>query len=148
MTFMAEEIAECPQAAARLLAGSAAEAIARELRGRDFSFVVVCGRGSSGHAGVYLRYLIETHLTYVVSASAPSIVTSYRKAPHVAGALFVVISQSGRSPDLVAATQAAREGGALTLAIRCATACTPRYVADGPAVAHVEGHIVFAPTQP
>src|SRR5262245_45172162 len=32
-------------------------------------------------------------------------------------ALFVVISQSGRSPDLVAATEAARQGGALTLAI-------------------------------
>ena len=117
MTFMAEEIAECPQAAARLLAGSTVDAIARKLSGREVSFVVVCGRGSSGHAGVYLRYLIETHLAYVVSASAPSIITSYRKAPHVAGALFVVISQSGRSPDLVAATRAAREGGALTLAI-------------------------------
>lgn len=117
MTFMADEIAECPQAAARLLASPQTEAIARELRGRDFSFVVVCGRGSSGHAGVYLRYLIETHLAYVVSASAPSIITSYRKAPHVEGALFVVISQSGRSPDLVAATRAARDGGALTLAV-------------------------------
>lgn len=117
MTFMADEIAECPQAAARLLASADTGAIARELRARDFSFVVVCGRGSSGHAGVYLRYLIETHLAYVVSASAPSIITSYRKAPSVEGALFVVISQSGRSPDLVAATRAAREGGALTLAI-------------------------------
>ena len=79
--------------------------------------MVLCGRGSSGHAGVHLRYLIETSLGLVVSASAPSIVTSYRKAPNVAGALFVVISQSGRSPDLVAATRAAREGGALTLAL-------------------------------
>ena len=117
MTFMADEIAECPAVAARLLASSQIERVARDLRNRSFSFVVVCGRGSSGHAGVYLRYLIETHLGYVVSASAPSIVTSYRKAPHVDGALFVVISQSGRSPDLVAATRAAREGGALTLAL-------------------------------
>jgi glutamine---fructose-6-phosphate transaminase (isomerizing) len=117
MTFMAEEIADCPDAAKRLLDSPHIEASARELRRRSFSFVVVCGRGSSGHAGVYLRYLIETHLGYVVSASAPSIVTSYRKAPSVGGALFIVISQSGRSPDLVAATRAAREGGALTLAI-------------------------------
>jgi glucosamine--fructose-6-phosphate aminotransferase (isomerizing) len=117
MTFMADEIAQCPEAAAGLLASATAEAIAQELRARAFSFVVVCGRGSSGHAGVYLRYLIETHLGYVVSASAPSIITSYRKAPNVEGALFIVISQSGRSPDLVAATRAARKGGALTLAI-------------------------------
>ena len=101
MTFMADEIAQCPDAAARLLASPATDAIARALRARSFSFVVVCGRGSSGHAGVYLRYLIETHLAYVVSASAPSIITSYRKAPSVEGALFMVISQSGRSPDLV-----------------------------------------------
>ena len=105
MTFMAEEIADCPDAAKRLLDSPHIEASARELRRRSFSFVVVCGRGSSGHAGVYLRYLIETHLGYVVSASAPSIVTSYRKAPSVGGALFIVISQSGRSPDLVACHQ-------------------------------------------
>jgi hypothetical protein len=48
-----------------------------------------------------------------------------------------------RPGDLLVAS----EGGALTLAIRCAPQCTSRYVADGPAVAHVEGHIVFARTQ-
>ncbi len=77
----------------------------------------MCGRGSSGHAGVHLRYLIETRLGIAVSAAAPSIVTNYRKPSAMAGALFVVISQSGRSPDLVAATQAAREAGAITLAL-------------------------------
>jgi hypothetical protein len=40
------------------------------------------------------------------------------------------------------------EGGALTDAIRCTTrACTVRYVAAGPAVAHPEGHITFAATR-
>jgi len=28
--------------------------------------------------------------------------------------------------------------------VRCAAACTVRYVAAGPAIAHAEGHIVFA----
>lgn len=119
MTFMAAEIAECPDAAAAFLSesGPLAEAIARDLAGRSFPFVVICGRGSSSHAGVYLRYLIEAHLGIVVSASAPSVVTSYRRPPRMEGALFIVISQSGRSPDLVSATRAAREGGALTLAL-------------------------------
>ena len=119
MTAMAAEIAEAPEAAAAFLreSGPLAEVLARDLAGRDFPFAVICGRGSSSHAGVYLRYLIESHLGLVVSASAPSIVTSYRRPPRVAGALFVVISQSGRSPDLVSATRAAREGGALTLAL-------------------------------
>jgi hypothetical protein len=40
----------------------------------------------------------------------------------------------------------ASEGGAQTIVINCsATTCTVRHIADGPAAAHVEGHIVFAP---
>jgi hypothetical protein len=47
-----------------------------------------------------------------------------------------------RPGDLLVAS----EGGALTVAVRCTgTACTLRYIADGPAVAHLEGHLVFAP---
>jgi hypothetical protein len=42
----------------------------------------------------------------------------------------------------------AAEGGALTDAIRCtARACTVRYVAAGPGIAHGEGHITFAATR-
>jgi hypothetical protein len=44
-----------------------------------------------------------------------------------------------RGGDLLVAT----EGGARTIDVRCAAACTVRYVAAGPAIAHPEGHIVF-----
>ncbi|MCP8936966.1 SIS domain-containing protein [Alsobacter sp. SYSU M60028] len=122
-TAMARETFEIPDAAERLLAdagpfAAAAAALARH----PAPFAVICGRGSSGHAGVYLRYLIETRLGIVVSHTAPSVVTNYRKSSAMRGALFVVISQSGRSPDLVAATEAARESGALTLALVNVTA--------------------------
>src|SRR6185369_6937735 len=79
--------------------------------------VVFCGRGSSGHVGVYLRYLFEARLGFLASAAAPSVVTAYRRPPDMRDALFVVVSQSGRSPDIVTATQVARKSGALTLAI-------------------------------
>ena len=45
-----------------------------------------------------------------------------------------------RAGDLLVAT----EGGAKTIDIRCAATCAIRYVAAGPAIAHAEGHIVFA----
>jgi beta-N-acetylhexosaminidase len=49
-----------------------------------------------------------------------------------------------RPGDLLVAT----EGGALTDAIRCTLrGCAVRYVAAGPMVAHVEGHIAFAVTR-
>jgi hypothetical protein len=47
-----------------------------------------------------------------------------------------------RPGDLLVAS----EGGAKTIAVHCGQACTATHFADGPAVAHGEGHIVFAPT--
>ncbi|MHB2167674.1 SIS domain-containing protein [Alsobacter sp. R-9] len=116
-TLMAREIAEIPEAARRLMADEAStDAAAGAVRALAPRFAVICGRGSSGHAGVHLRYCIETHLGIAVSAAAPSVVTSYDRPSALAGALFVVISQSGGSPDLVAATRAADKAGALTVA--------------------------------
>ena len=66
---------------------------------------------------MFLRYLIETRLHLPVSASAPSVITAFRKPLSLDRALFIVISQSGQSPDLVAATQSARDSGARTVAI-------------------------------
>lgn len=117
-SFMAREIGQACELAGHLCSGGGdIERVAARLTQHRFPFVVICGRGSSGHVGVHLRYLIERCLGFTVSASAPSVVTGYGQVPHVDGALFIVISQSGRSPDLVASTQAARAGGALTLAI-------------------------------
>jgi len=117
-TAMARETGEIPALAARLLArtdlfASIVERIARA-KPRN---VVFCGRGSSGHVGVYLRYLFETRLGLLASASAPSVMTAYHRAPDLRNALFIVISQSGSSPDLVKATDEARKLGALTLAV-------------------------------
>ena len=115
---MAREIAEIPAAAARLLARTEAiDSIVARIERAKPRMVVFCGRGSSGHVGGYLRYLVEARLGLLVSNAAPSVVTAYRRPPDMREALFVVVSQSGRSPDLVSATQAARRLGALTLAV-------------------------------
>ncbi len=54
-------------------------------------------------------------------------------------ALFAAGARPG---DLLVAT----EGGAKTDAVRCASdGCTVRHVADGPAIAHGEGHIAIVP---
>lgn len=115
---MARETAEIPAAAERLLARTDMFAtIVERIERAKPRIVVFCGRGSSGHVGVYLRYLFETRLGLLASAAAPSVVTAYQRPLDLRDALFVVISQSGRSPDLINATQVARKFGALTLAI-------------------------------
>src|SRR6201995_1631863 len=115
---MASEIAESADVVAKIVRNCpATRDIARQIDIGSAPLCVVWGRGSSGHAGVFLRYLVETRLRLPVSASAPSVITAFRKSLMLRHALFIVISQSGRSPDLVAATRSARAAGARTIAI-------------------------------
>jgi glucosamine--fructose-6-phosphate aminotransferase (isomerizing) len=119
---MANEIGESADVVSRILRNRHDMAeIAQRLSIGSAPLCVLCGRGSSGHAGVFLRYLVETRLGLPVSASAPSVTTVFRSPLVLRNALFIVISQSGRSPDLVAATESARATGARTVAIVNAT---------------------------
>ena len=79
--------------------------------------VVTCARGSSDHAATFARYLIEAHVRVLTSSAAPSVSSIYDASTDMRGVLFVAISQSGKSPDLLAATQSARAGGALCVAL-------------------------------
>src|ERR1700688_430932 len=117
-TAMAREIREIPAAAERLLAERELIAVAaNRIRQADPRVVIISGRGSSGNAGTLLRYLFETRAGLLVSTSAPSVVTAYKQSIDMRDAVFIVISQSGRSPDLVTGARSARKSGALTIAI-------------------------------
>jgi glutamine---fructose-6-phosphate transaminase (isomerizing) len=117
-TAMAREIREIPLATERLLAEQdLAASVADRIRHVDPRAVVISGRGSSANAGTLLRYLFEARAGLLVSTSAPSVVTTYGQSIDMRNAVFIVVSQSGRSPDLVAGARAARESGALTIAI-------------------------------
>ena len=116
ISAMESEIGESADVVSRIVRNRRGMAeIAQGLRIGSAPLCVLCGRGSSGHAGVFLRYLIETRLGLPVSASAPSVTTAFRTPLVLRDALFIVISQSGRSPDLVAATKSARATGARIL---------------------------------
>ncbi len=118
MSLMRDEARESAAAVARCLAQrDGIAAIAARLRAFDPSLAMVCARGSSGHAGTFLRYLLARDLGIVAAAAMPSIASLYHRRQRLDGALFVAISQSGRSPDLIRQTESAREAGALTLAI-------------------------------
>ncbi|HEV8562818.1 MAG TPA: SIS domain-containing protein [Actinophytocola sp.] len=80
-------------------------------------FAVLAARGSSDHAALYAKYLIEVLLQLPAGLASPSTTTLYGAEPDLTGVLFVTVSQSGGSPDLVEATRAARRRGALTVAV-------------------------------
>jgi glucosamine--fructose-6-phosphate aminotransferase (isomerizing) len=60
----------------------------------------------------------------LTSSAAPSLTSLYDANTDMRGVLFIVISQSGKSPDLLAATRNARDSGALTVAL-CNTPGSP-----------------------
>ena len=90
--------------------------IARRLRDAPPRAVVTCARGSSDHAATFAKYLFETRIGVLVASAAPSVSSVYATRQDLRETLFLAISQSGRSPDIVAAARAAREGGALVVA--------------------------------
>jgi glutamine---fructose-6-phosphate transaminase (isomerizing) len=79
--------------------------------------VVTCARGSSDHAATFAKYLIETRLGVLTSSAAPSVSSVYDTRPDLTNSVCLAISQSGASPDLLAAVGKAREAGALVVAL-------------------------------
>ena len=117
-TVMAREIREIPTTAERLLAErDSIITVANRIRQADPRVVVISGRGSSANAGTLLRYLFEARAGLLASTSAPSVMSTYGQSIDMRNAVFIVISQSGRSPDLVMGAESARKNGALTIAI-------------------------------
>ena len=117
--LMTAEIAEQPEVLARLLAtaGSEVAAVAAVIRAAAPRFVLFAARGTSDHAALYGKYLAEVRLGWAAGLASPSSMTAYGARPDLRDVLFVAVSQSGASPDLVESTVTARECGALTLAV-------------------------------
>jgi glucosamine--fructose-6-phosphate aminotransferase (isomerizing) len=116
---MLDEILETPAVLERLLRDGMADirSAGAAIRAARPRFAVIVARGTSDHAGTYARYVIETRLGIPAGLAAPSVVTIYGARLDWRDVLLVAISQSGRSPDLVAVAEAARDGGALTLTV-------------------------------
>jgi len=113
------EAGEAPGAVAELLARNRARVatIAKALRAAPPRAVVTCARGSSDHAATYAKYLIETRLGVLTASAAPSVASVYHASQDLRDCLFLAVSQSGASPDLLASAQAARRAGARVIAI-------------------------------
>jgi glucosamine--fructose-6-phosphate aminotransferase (isomerizing) len=79
--------------------------------------VVTCARGSSDNAATFAKYLIESRAGVLTSSAAPSLSSLYEARPDLRGVVCLAISQSGKSPDLLASVEAAKRGGALVIAL-------------------------------
>ena len=116
--IMRSEIAESVQVASRLIANRANyEAIGAQLAERRPSVVVVAGRGTSDHAAIYARYLLEHALGVPVALAAASLLTQYGVESASPNSALLAFSQSGAGPDMIALVESARRRGAYTVAL-------------------------------
>ncbi|MFG3223448.1 SIS domain-containing protein [Kitasatospora sp. NPDC048194] len=117
--IMAAEMAEQPAVLRRILDEGAPKirGIAAAIAARSPRFVLLTARGTSDNAALYAKYLVEILLGKPAGLTSMSTITAYGAKPDLTDVLVVTVSQSGGSPDLVASTKAAREAGAITLAV-------------------------------
>jgi glutamine---fructose-6-phosphate transaminase (isomerizing) len=117
--LMMAEICEQPAVLARILdeAESRLAEVVRALGARPPRFVLFVARGTSDHAALYAKYLVETRLGLAAGLASPSTMTVYDARPDLRDVLCIAVSQSGGSPDLLEPLTRARAGGAMTLAV-------------------------------
>jgi glucosamine--fructose-6-phosphate aminotransferase (isomerizing) len=113
------EIEEIPDAVGRLLNTSGKELaeIGSSFAALNPAVIVTIARGSSDHAASFLKYAIELTAGVPVASIGPSIMSVYGRELNLQGAAAIAISQSGKSPDIVAMTASARRSGAFAVAL-------------------------------
>jgi glucosamine--fructose-6-phosphate aminotransferase (isomerizing) len=152
---MALETAEAPEAVARMLDRNAfaiAE-LERLYRNRCPAYFITSARGSSDHAALYFKYLSEIILGLPCSSVGASVVSVFGARLDLRETILVTISQSGRSPDILAFQAEARRAGVPAVAItndessplaRDADLCLPLHAGPERSVAATKTFIASA----
>lgn len=118
-THLYQEIHQQPDVLDRLLERErdTIEKLVAVIQQRQINQLMIAARGSSDNAGRYAQYLLGAINGLVVTLATPSLFTIYRRPPQLRQSLVLGISQSGKSPDIVAVLAEARRQGQLTAAI-------------------------------
>jgi glutamine---fructose-6-phosphate transaminase (isomerizing) len=153
MSHMAREAAESPEAVARFLDHNSKTLveIGARLRLKPPPVIITSARGSSDNAAGYFKYLTEILTGIPCCSIGASVVSVYGAKLQARNGFCLTISQSGKSPDIVALQDAARRAGALTVAVvnvedspaaHAADICLPLHAGPEVSVAATKSFIV------
>lgn len=91
--------------------------IVENIRRSGIDMIMIAARGTSDHAAVYAKYVMETTLGIPVALAAPSVFTVYHGSLKLDKTLVIGISQSGKAVDVLEVIKSANLSGALTVSI-------------------------------
>lgn len=117
------------------------------LSGRSFDMVLLAARGSSDHAALYARYLIEIYLQIPVCLAAPSVLTRYGSKVKYHNCLAIGISQSGAAPDVAEVMSELRAQGNFTIGITNTPGSRLTQVTDLPLLLEAGEEVSIAATK-
>lgn len=92
-------------------------AIAAEAEKRGIYDIVTAARGTSHHAAICFKVFAEVLAGKTVAHTNPSTNNVYNAKIDMSRTLYVVVSQSGGSPDTINMLKGAKENGAMTVAV-------------------------------
>ncbi len=119
MTQMIREIKEQPEVLTGCIQKNTLliKEIVNQIKTKKIESVLIAARGTSDHAGIYGKYIIEHQLGIPVALAAPSILTIYKRSLKLENTMVIGISQSGKAEDVLEVIKSAKAQGALSLSI-------------------------------
>lgn len=119
MTLMQQEIFQQPEVFKKSIDYNkkTLENLVQTLKSKDISNVYIAARGTSDHAGIYGKYLIESMVGIPAGLAAASTITLYGGKINFKNMLVIGISQSGAAADVLEVMRQAKNSGAVTLTI-------------------------------
>ena len=88
-----------------------------EIKASGVTNFVAAARGTSDHALIYFKYVLETYSEYTVGLSAPSVVTLYNGKINYKNSVVIGCSQSGKAADVLEVIKRGNAQGAITVAV-------------------------------
>lgn len=118
-SIMASEAASSPSVIRNQLTSNreVCDTLGARFRQQPPRAIMMIGRGTSDHAGVFAKYLFEVGCGVPVIAAAPSVAGVFDATLNLQECVAIVISQSGRSPDILHQVKLAKAGGAYCVAL-------------------------------
>ena len=91
--------------------------ISKLINQKKIKYIVTVARGTSDCAALYSSYIFAKYLGLPSYSMPPSIITLEKSKFNFSDALVIVISQSGKSTDLIECEKKSKEMGAITILI-------------------------------
>ena len=118
-TLMWKEISETPRVFGEIQSANAETMsnLVAAIKASKATNFVAAARGTSDHALIFFKYMLEINSNYTVGLAAPSVVTLYKGKIDYSNSVVVGCSQSGKAADVLEVIKKGNEQGAITIGI-------------------------------